>query len=169
MGALTEIEIFDQLNTSFRIAIETCEDLARLPLKGAAYDKFRRQLRLIEGCAKQANTWREDTRWLFLIRIMGETHQRAGDWLRGIKQEDGTRVKIADGHLHPAFTMMADNLRALHKLAEQLRTKATGRVGMILPTPLPGPHRDTRPVGFTKSISGLLIPDSVSASATPVQ
>ena len=33
--------------------------------------------------------------------------------------------------------------------AEDFRTKATGRVGMILPDALPAPHRDTRPVGWS--------------------
>lgn len=163
MGALTEAEIFDQMETSFRLAIELCGALAVLPLKGEAYDKFRRQLRLIEGCCKQANTWREDTRWLLFIRLMGETHQRAGDWLRGIKQPDGTRVKIAEGELHPAFVMLAVNLRALHECAAGIRDKATGRSGMILPDEMPGPHRDTRPVGWNRSGAGILIPSGVAA------
>ena len=161
MGALTEVEIFDQLNTSFRSAIELCDQLAISPLRGAIYDRFRRQLRLIEGCCKQANCWREDTRWLVFIRLAAECHQRAGDWLRGIPQENGQRIKIAEGQLHPAFVMLADNLRALHKLAEQIRTQKTGRIGMILPELLAAPHRDTRPVGFRAPVSrgGILLPD----------
>lgn len=163
MGALTEIEIFDQLNTSFRLAIELCGDLARLPLKGPTYHCFRTQLRLIEGCCKQANTWREDTRWLIFIRLMGDTHQRAGDWLRGIKQEDGSRVKIAEGQLHPAFVMLADNLCGLHNLAEKIRTERTNRVGMILPPVMPTPPRDTRPAGWNSTPSGLVIPHAAPA------
>ena len=165
MGALTEVEIFDQMDTSFRLAIELCDKLARLSLKGLNYDRFRKQLRLIEGCCKQANTWREDTRWLMFMKMMADTHQRAGDWLRGIKQPDGSRVKIAEGQLHPAFVMLADNLRAMHKAALQIRHSKTGRVGMILPTPLAPPHRDTRPVGFrTPAVSngGIIIPEGAS-------
>lgn len=151
MGALTEREIFDQMNTSFRLAIEACDDLAVVPLKGMIYDKFRKQLRLIEGCCKQANTWREDTRWLMFIKIMAETHQRAGDWLRGFRMPDGTRVRITNGTLHPCFLKMAENLRMLHTLAEEIRTRKTGRVGAILPAPLAAPHRETRPVGFRRN------------------
>jgi len=167
MAALTESEIFDQLNTSFRLAIEDCDTLAAHPVDGPVYDRFRRQLRLIEGCAKQANTWREDTRWLVFIRLMGETHKRAGDWLRGIKDPmTGARTKIAAGMLHPAFEMLAANLRQLHKLADNLRTAATGRVGMILPEPLAAPHRDTRPVGWTPGAAmtagGIFVPPGVS-------
>jgi hypothetical protein len=43
---------------------------------------------------------------------------------------------------------LAEVLRAGLERAEQYRTNKTGRVGTILPKPLPGPHRDTRPVSF---------------------
>ena len=164
MGALTEKEIFDQMNTSFRLAVELCDDLARLPLKGPTYHKFRTQLRLIEGCAKQANCWREDTRWLMIGQAMAGTHTKAGDWLRGIKMPDGTRVKLAQGTMHPAFVKLAECLKATHKLAEQIRTQATGRVGMILPEMLPAPHRATKPLGWTPDMtpSGLIIPTGAS-------
>jgi len=157
MGALTEVEIFDQMNASFKQAIELADKLARLPLKGLNYHRLRTELRLIEGCCKQANCWREDTRWLVFIKLTSECHQRAGDWLRGIKMPDGHRVKINEGQLHPAFVMLAENLRGMHKAAEQIRTQRTNRVGMILPDMLPGPHRDTRPVGYT---SRLILPDT---------
>jgi len=166
MGALTEIEIFDCLATNLRLAAEAAEKLSVRPTGGLIYDRLRRALRLVEGCCKQASTWREDTRWLTFGRQMAECHKRAGDWLRGIKQEDGTRLKIADGQLHPAFVMLADNLRNLLVLAERTRTMRTNRVGMILPKELPGPHRDTRPVGYMPapklSRGGIIIPDSVS-------
>lgn len=158
MGALTEVEIFSRMKESFGFAIEAAEHLARYPLKGLNYDKLRKNLRLIEGCCKQANTWREDTRWLVFIQLTSECHQRAGDWLRGLKQ-NGIRIKIADGELHPAFVMLAENLRAMEQAAEQIKTKRTNRVGMILPEPLAAPHRDTRPVGFRRP-SGLIVPGS---------
>jgi hypothetical protein len=168
MGVLTEVEIFDCLATNFRLAIEACEALAKRPVGGIKYDELRKALRLIEGCCKQGTVWREDTRWLKFGVMMAECHKRAGDWLRGIKMPDGTRVKIADGQLHPAFKMLADNLRGLMALAERTRTMRTNRVGMILPEVLPGPHRDTRPVGFRKTVpppmskGGIIIPDGVS-------
>ena len=158
MGALTEPEIFDCMTGNLRSAIQACEDLARFPRKGLNYDKLRKCLRLIEGTCKQAAAWREDSRWLPLGMMMGQCHQKAGDGLRGIKMPDGTRIKINDGELHPAFVKLAENLRALLKTAESYRTKRTNRVGMILPTILPGPHRDTKPVGWSSTSSGLLIP-----------
>jgi hypothetical protein len=165
MGALTEPEIFDQMNTSFRLAIELSDKLAKLPLKGLNYDALRKQLRLIEGCCKQANCWREDTRWLAFMKITAECHQKAGDWLRGIKMPDGGRVKLSEGTLHPAFMMLADNLRAMHKAAEMIRTSRTNRLGMLLPMPMEGPHRDTRPVGFRApqvSRGGIILPSGAS-------
>lgn len=163
MGALTEAEIFDQMNTSFRSAIELSDKLAKLPLKGLNYDALRKQLKLIEGCCKQANTWREDTRWLTFMQLCADCHKRAGDWLRGIKMPDGGRVRLNEGTLHPAFTMLRDNLIAMHKAAEQMRTARTNRLGMILPDVQAAPHRGTRPVGFRKvSNGGIIIPDNVS-------
>lgn len=160
MGALTEQEIFAQMKDSFGYAIEAAEHLARFPLKGMNYDKLRKNLRLIEGCCKQANCWREDTRWLTFIKLTSECHQRAGDWLRGIKMPDGTRVKLTNGTMHPCFVMLAENLRGMLTAAERIRTQKTNRLGMILPEPMRGPHRDTIPVGFTKAVSGLIVPGS---------
>lgn len=158
MGALTECEIFDCMTIHFRIAIEACEKLAARPTGNATYDRFRKALRMIEGTCKQANCWREDTRWLPIGKMMADCHQKAGEWLRGIKQEDGSRVAIAKGQLHPAFLMLAENLKALQKLTVQIRDQATHRVGMILPDVLPGPHRDTRPAGWNRTPNGIIVP-----------
>jgi hypothetical protein len=162
MGALTETEIFDQMNASFKQAAELADKLARYPLKGLNYDALRKQLRLIEGCCKQANTWREDTRWLRFMTMCAECHKRAGDWLRGIPVPGGGRIRLNEGTLHPAFVMLAENLRAMHKAAELIRTAKTNRVGMILPDMLAGPHRDTKPVGYRAmpkvSNGGIIIP-----------
>ena len=163
MGALTEPEIFDCMTSNLRSAIQACEDLARFPRKGHNYDKLRKCLRLIEGTCKQAAAWREDSRWLPLGMMMGQCHQKAGDWLRGIKMPDGTRVKTADGHLHPLFVGLAENLRKGYAVAESFRTGKVNKLGMILPKPLPGPHRDTRPVhvsGYNVRPSGLVIPSA---------
>lgn len=166
MGRLTETEIFDQMVTSFRVAAELADDLAKIPLKGPTYNRLRTELRLIEGCCKQASTWREDTRWLDYGKFAAECHKRAGDWLRGIKMPDGSRVKLSAGTMHPAFTMLAEILRKLLRVAEDTKTKATGKVGMILPATLAAPHRDTKPVGYRAppnlTKGGIIIPDSVS-------
>ena len=157
MGDLTETEIFDCLSDNFKRAAQLCEDLARYPRKGPNYRDLRDALKLIEGACRQASTWRQDTRWLRIGLLMGEAHKRAGEWLRGVKMPNGMRVKLAEGHLHPCFVGLAENLRAGHRKAEEFRTAATGRVGMILPDILPGPHRDTRPVGYRRP-SGLFVP-----------
>ena len=83
----------------------------------------------------------QDTRWLRIGMLMAEAHKRAGEWLRGVKMPNGMRVKLAEGHLHPCFVGLAENLRAGHRKAEEFRTRATGRVGMILPGIRPGPRR----------------------------
>jgi hypothetical protein len=162
MGALTEVEIFDCLVTNLRTAAELADDLARLPLKGIAYDRFRKALRLAEGACKQASTWREDTRWLDFAPMLAKCHQMAGDWLRGFKMPDGSRRKMREGELHPCFVKLADNLRGLLALAERTRTARTGRMGMILPTPQEGPHRDTKPIGWTRTASGLVVPSGAA-------
>lgn len=163
MGALTEQEIFEALTANLKLAIEHCDDLARLPHKGETYDKLRHELRLIEGCCKQASAWREDTRWLPVGRLMAEAHQKAGGWLRGYKDPlSGQRIKFAPGQQNPLFRMLADNLRGLLKAVDALRTRPTGRLGMILPDMLPGPHRDTRPVHISRG--GVILPDSAQAA-----
>lgn len=158
MGKLTEIEIFECLSVNFRLAAEHCEDLARLPRKGPTYILLRKELRLLEGACRQAAQWRDDARWLQIGLYMAETHKRAGDWLRGVKQPAGGYRPIPEGQRHPMFLKLADCLRAGERRAESLRIARTGRRGTILPKPLAGPHRETRPVGWTKAASGLLVP-----------
>lgn len=162
MGDLTEAEIFDCLADNFRLAAQHADDLARLPAKGRTYNKFRAELKLIEGAARQASQWREDSRWLKIGLMVAEAHKRAGGWLRGIKTPDGTKRMLRDGELHPLFTKLAENLRAGHRLSEDFRTRATGRIGMILPDALPAPHRDTRPAGWNQTPAGLLVPSGMA-------
>ncbi len=165
MAKLTEAEIFDCLETNFRLAAEHCEDLAKLPRKGPTYKKLCDELKLIEGACRQAAVWREDSRWLRLGLMMEEAHKRAGDWLRGIAQPGGGRIPIAEGVRHPLFMKLAENLRAGLIRAQETRHNATHTRGIILPPTLPGPHRDTVPVGWTAALnganhngSGLIIP-----------
>lgn len=158
MGKLTEAEIFDCLSTNFRLAAEDCEKLARSPRKGATYSALRDKLELLEGACRQASVWRQDARWLQIGIGMAEAHKRAGDWLRGIKIAGVPgRIKVADGHMHPLFLKLAENLRLGHKKAEALRTKRTNRVGMILPAMGRAPRPDTSPVGWRRP-SGLIVP-----------
>lgn len=134
MGALTEVEIFACLTENFRQAAENCEKLAAVPARGPVYNAFRHQLLLIEGACQQAAVWRQDCRWYDIGMMMGEAHKRAGNWLRR-------------HYPRPLFIKLAENLRAAHMLAEDCRTRATGRVGMILPDEMPIPTRtESRPV-----------------------
>jgi hypothetical protein len=138
---------------NLRTAIDACEKLATAPLKGPVYNQFRAALKLVEGACRQASAWREDTRWLPVGLMMEEAHKRAGEWLRGIKQADGKRRPIPFGEKHPLFVKLAENLRGLLKIVDELRTKATGRVGMILP-------EAGAPImaGMARRESGLLVP-----------
>lgn len=153
MGALTEIEIFDCMSENLRTAIDDCEKLATVPMKGLVYDRFRKALKLVEGACRQASAWREDTRWLPIGLMMEEAHKRAGEWLRGVVQPDGTRRMIPLGEKHPLFVKLAENLRALLKSVDELRTKKTDRIGMILP-------QVGAPIvnGMLRRESGLIIP-----------
>lgn len=163
MGSLTEAEIFDCLKSNFRLAAELSENLAVAPRKGPLYRQFRDTLKLIEGACRQAAAWRGDTRWLRIGLLIEQAHKRAGEWLRGIRLPNGTRMMLADGHRHPAFSHLAANLRMGMQRAEEFQNRATGRTGLILPKPQPGPHRDTRPVHVTvppavRRPSGLIVP-----------
>jgi hypothetical protein len=162
MGELTETEIFDCLSVNFRLAAEDCEKLAVSPRKGPTYAALRDKLELLEGACRQAAMWRQDTRWLQVGLLMEEAHKRSLEWLRGVQVAGGPRVKIAPGHMHPLFKKLAENLRAAHAKADEMRTKATGRVGMILPTPQAAPLRDTTPVGWRRP-SGLIVPSGYAA------
>lgn len=169
MSALTEAEIFECLSANFKLAAEHCDDLAKLPRKGPTYRKLCDELLLIEGACRQAGYWRQDARWFHFGLMMEEAHKRAGGWLRGIKGPNGVPVKLAPGHIHPLFAKLAENLRAGHAKAEEFRTKATGRVGMILPIPQTPPTRTQDrqvqvllPPGMRSTPSGLIVPQGTA-------
>ncbi len=168
MGALTEPEIFSCLRENFALAAQHCDDLARLPRKGPTYRLLREELLLIEGACRQASAWREDTRWLQIGLRMAEAHQKAGDWLRGVKIGPGPRRRIPPGQMHPMFIALGAALRALALNAENMRLNRTNRVGMILPKPGYAPRnvghsRVMLPPGMHRSNSGLILPSGVAA------
>jgi hypothetical protein len=162
MGDLTEAEIFDCLETNFRLAAEDAENLAKSPRRGAIYRQFRERLELIGGACRQAAYWREDTRWLKFDEWCGQVHKTCGDWLRGIKVKGGPRVKLPENKLHPNFMAVANRLKAAHRIAMEFKNNKTGTLGIILPATQPGPHRDTRPVGWMPTVSGLIVPANLS-------
>ena len=143
MGALTETEIFDRMIDSLKAAVQACEDLAVKPMKGPSYRKLQEHLPLIEGCCRQASAWRDP--------------------------QTGRLRLIPEGVKHPLFMKLAENLRGLMTSAEKLRTDATRRMGMILPDPLPGPHRQIKdnysiplPDGVVRRPSGLIVPSEAA-------
>lgn len=164
MAQRAEHEIFDCLESNLRLAAEHCEDLAKLPRKGPSYHSFRTELKLVEQSCRDIAFYREHANWLAVGMHMARAHIVAGDWLRGIKQPDGSRRRIAEGQRHPLFMKLAENLRAAHASALKLKTRRTNRVGIIVPPPLPSPHRDTRPVHITVPMhlraSGLIVPST---------
>lgn len=154
MSALTEREIFACLAENFALAAEKCAILAWHPLRGFVYLEFIKELKLIEGACEQASTWREDTRWLRIGMMMAEVHKRAGHWLRTSPTKETRDAALKK------FKMLAENLRMFAREAEDLRDRATEKLGMILPDPMPGPHRDTRPVQVITP-GGVIIPDGM--------
>ena len=166
MSDLTETEIFECLSHNLRLAAEDCELLATTPKRGWIYDRFRKELKLVEGACRQAAAWRGDTRWLPLGMKMEECHQIVGEWLRGVKDETGVRRPIPEGAKHPMFLKLAELLRAAHGEVEKLRTKKTGVVGPILPEMISAHHLPVRhrpvsvmlPDGMIQRPSGLFVP-----------
>ena len=167
MGALTEQEIFDRMSGCLKAAIDCCVHLATKPNRGWHYDKLRKNLRLAGDCCRQAATWREDARWLTHDKNLTECHKRAGDWLRGYKDQAGERIHYSRGDINAMFIKLAQVLSQLHNAVVDMRTRATGRSGMILPVV----HREIRtqdravavklPPGMMQRDSGLIVPGTV--------
>ncbi len=154
MSAETETELLGLLKHNLRLAAENCESLASAPRYGKIYTEMRKQLKAIENACTQIAVHRNgDARWLPIGQMMEEAHQRAGAWLR-----QGQPLAARQSRT-PLFRKLAENLRALYRQCEELETKATGRMGMILPKPLPL-HREHRPVQVRKSTGGVILPDS---------
>jgi hypothetical protein len=151
-GHVTEHEILTCLKGAFQRSAEACDKLAVLPQRGPTYRKMREDLQICENCCRQVAYYRDDARWLRIGMMMEEAHKRAGGWLR-----DRTMPRTADSNLaHPLFLRLAENLRFGVKRVEELETMATGRVGAILPKPLPGlPRTQGRMVQVP---SGLIVP-----------
>jgi hypothetical protein len=153
-GHVTETEILSLLKAVFKRAAEHCDKLAVLPARGPTYRKLRENLQIAENCCRQVAWYREDTRWLQVGLYMEQAHKRAGNWLR-----DKSMPRTATSNLaHPLFLKLAENLRAGAASVERLETRPTGKVGMILPKPLPGPSRtEGRPMQVITP-GGIILP-----------
>lgn len=119
---LRESEIMERLVTSFREAAEHCEALAlqQNRVAGQRYVKLREHLMLIEGACRQAAMWRDDSRWLQIGVYASDCHKKCGDWLRF-----KTRGRM--------FGKLAENMRMMLKAAQEMKDRATGVRGAILP------------------------------------
>lgn len=170
MSDLTEHEIFARMTQSLRVAAEYCDQIAVDPFRGFIYEKLVDELKLIEGCCQQASAWREDTRWLLVGYRMAQIHQQAGDWLRGYKIGD-VRITLAEKHKNMNFVGLAILMRGLFKVADELKTKAAPKLGMIVPLPAKPFMRDIAgkkyqvklPPNLTQAKSGLIVPKAVTA------
>lgn len=168
MGALTEAEIFDCLETNFRLAAEDCEKLAKKQ-RGNVYARLREELRLIEGAAQQAKYWRQDARFTLIEAFAAKAAELSGGWLRGVKLPNGMYAKIPDGQRHPYFMRLAEILRGEHQKLKDLRDKKTGRVGLILPKVRTETRTEGRPIqvllpdAMAKRESGLIVPRELTA------
>ena len=160
-GNVTEREILSLLKGTFRRAAELCDDLAVLPARGPSFVKLRESLAVAENCCRQVAWYRQDARWLRIGLMMEEAHKRAGGWLR-----DRSMPRTATANLaHPLFVRLAENLRHGVTRVAELETMATGRVGMLLPKPLPGPIRTEGRMVQVKKPSGLILPPGYGAAA----
>jgi hypothetical protein len=167
MGALTEQEIFDRMVGCVRGAIDSSVQLASSPHRGYHYDCLRKNLRLAGNCCRQAAQWREDARWLNWDKELTSCHKRAGDWLRGYRDEAGERIHFSRADINELFTLLAQALSRIHNAVIDMRDRATARRGMILPLV----HRETRtegrsvgvllPPGMMQRASGLVVPETV--------
>jgi hypothetical protein len=145
MSDLREYEVFDRLATSFREAAEHCEALAVQinRVKGQRYVKLREHLMLIEGASRQAAFYRGDSRWFQIGQFAAECHKKCGDWLR---------FKTRG----PMFQKCAENMRMMERAAEQMRDRATGVRGDILP-PQPKYEPENRSVPV-RTPGGIILP-----------
>lgn len=129
----TEQEMIGALRENFRLAAEECDKLAN-GKRGRAYLRLRDHLKTVEQSCRDIAHNRGDTRWLPMGLKMAEAHQLCGGWLRA--REPSWR-----------FKSLSEILRHGMKICDTLAVKKTGRLsGPILPVPLVGPLRETRPV-----------------------
>lgn len=155
MSILTELEIYDRLMQSFRAAEDHCRALAKQEnrIKGQHYNRLRTHLGLIEGCCRQAAQWREDYRWLKIGQYAAECHKRCGGWLR---------------HRDPPkyFNLLADNMQMMLKATQEMKDRATGKMGAILPE-MPKYEPENRQVHVStprepRTAGGIIIPQGVA-------
>jgi hypothetical protein len=174
MRQWSENEVFGFLAEHFAKAASACDQLARNRRRGPVYNQLRHDLEKIEDMCRIAHYMREDARWLQVGLRMHAAHKCAGDWLRGVPRKPDAQgrpqppMAIPEGELHPLFVRLAEFLRDQAKIAVELKSKKTNRVGMILPRMLapPGVRQPTnyRVTPLHKSSGGVIIPAGVNVA-----
>ena len=146
----SEAETFERLSNSLKLAAEHAENLATLPAKGPTYDRFRKELKVVEDQCRIAAYYREDARWFQIGLVMERVHQNGGNWLRA-KQP----AKL--------FLGLAEFLRSSYASIQTLRNARTGVRGMIVPVAkqerkIGAPMQVLLPPGMRQRPSGLIVP-----------
>jgi hypothetical protein len=161
---LQETEILDRLRQSTKEAVDSCKIISVSWERGSAYENLRDNLHMIDGCCRQMAMYRDDARWLPFGVFAANMHQRAGDWLRGYKDNGVlvtyyTQTKDRQRPLNAAFIKLAAELTVILEGLEKLAVMKTGIRGMILPATPSEERRAGRP-GFvnTSKNPGLIIP-----------
>lgn len=162
-GHVTETEILSLLRETFRRAAERCDKLAVVPARGPVYRELCKDLQTAENCCRQIAQYRAHHKWLDVGLFMAEVHKRAGTWLR-----DRSMPRTATSNLaHPLFLKLAEKLRFGAEQADRLATLATGRIGPVLPEPLPAPTRTEGRLVQVKAPpmtrSGIILPPGMAA------
>lgn len=132
MSDLSEQEVIDRMITSLREAMDASRELAIKSVRGPNYKRLREHLGLIEGCCKQLAAFRGDSRYLNLSLVMEQCHKRAGDWLRGYR-EDGVRIIYAPGEMNKMFVMLYVNLEGILRGVSEMLHAKTGTAEPIVP------------------------------------
>lgn len=152
-----------------RLAGENCIRLAISPYKGKAYDDFWNEIESLVGCCRQAAAWRQDARWYTFEEWLIGVRMRSGRWLRGVKVGPGPSLRIPQNEIQTLFLRVAHKLAGKFAEINDMRDKATGRLGMILPKPVET-FRETRqhrvadlPQAMRKAPSGLIVPSGIAA------
>lgn len=126
MSNLTEQDILQKFDQSFKEARDACEWLAKnqdpmwLAPRGIWYRRLKTAMQELEGCARQMAAFRSDTRWLPLGIIYGAKASRLAQtyFVKMNWKGFGELIKLFN---HGAYR------------AKQIAEDKTGVSGMILP------------------------------------
>lgn len=134
MNALTEKEQFESIRENLRLAAEDASAIATEPETGLRYIQLRKHLLAAEEACRAVMWLREDARWSEFSLLFPKCQEISRRWLTPLSVE-GKKV----------FVRMAESLTWLLRYAEDMRTRRSGKRGIILPeigkiiTHVPGP------------------------------